>query len=353
MFCAWRETVDAILVTGGCGFIGSNFIRHVLTEGLAEKVINVDLLTYAGNPKNLADFAEDPRYHFVRADIADHEAVDAILAEHPVEILLNFAAESHVDRSIVDPQAFVRTNLVGTSTLLDAARKYQVPRFIQISTDEVYGSLSLTDPAFTEHNPLKPSSPYSAAKAGADLMVLAYHHTFGMHTAVTRCSNNYGPYQFPEKLIPLMILNAMQGKPLPIYGTGENVRDWIHVFDHNRGVAAVMQQSEGGKVYHFGGDCELQNIEVVRRIIDGVGASDDLISFVKDRPGHDMRYAMDFQRTTEALGWTPQVSFADGLRGTIQWYQDNASWWEPILSGEYLEWIETWYGPNTEGSSNG
>ncbi|HAA58862.1 MAG TPA: dTDP-glucose 4,6-dehydratase, partial [Myxococcales bacterium] len=296
--------MDTILVTGGCGFIGSNFIRHVLQEQLVAKLINVDLLTYAGNPANLADFEDDERYVFYRADIADEEAINEILSTHQVDVLLNFAAESHVDRSIVDPQAFVRTNLVGTSTLLNAARKQNVPRYIQISTDEVYGSLSFDDPAFTEQTALNPRNPYSAAKAGGDMLVLAHEHTFGINACVTRCSNNYGPYQFPEKLIPLMLLNAMDGKPLPVYGTGENIRDWIHVEDHCRGIAAVLQHGQTGRVYHFGGDCELQNIDVVRRIIEAAGASEEQITYVKDRPGHDMRYAMNFEETTKELGWT-------------------------------------------------
>ncbi len=337
-----------VLVTGGSGFIGSNFIRHLLEEKLVEKVINVDLLTYAGNPANLAEFEDDPRYLFIRADIASREAMEPIFRDNEIDALMNFAAESHVDRSIVDPQAFVRTNQLGTATLLHLARQYGIERFIQISTDEVYGSLDKDEPAFTEKHPLRPNNPYSAAKAGADLMVLAYEHTFGMTTMITRCSNNYGPYQFPEKLIPLMILNALSGKSLPIYGTGENIRDWIHVSDHVRGLVEVLKHGQSGKIYHFGGNSELQNIDVVKSIIKAVGASEDLITYVTDRPGHDKRYAMDFARTTEELGWKPTISFEEGLAQTIEWYKTHESWWKPILSGEYLDWIEKWYGEHNE-----
>jgi dTDP-glucose 4,6-dehydratase len=339
-----------VLVTGGMGFIGSNFVRLLLAERPGWEVWNLDALTYAGNPENLADLAPaaevEGRYRFVRGDIADEEAVASLLGRG-FGAVVNFAAESHVDRSIQSSAPFVRTNVVGTQVLLDAAHRAGVPRFVQVSTDEVYGDLSADDPAFTESTPLAPSSPYSASKAAADHLVLAYHRTHGLDAVITRCSNNYGPYQFPEKLIPLMIVNALAGKRLPVYGTGENVRDWIHVEDHCRGVLAVLERGEAGKVYNLGGASERRNLDVVRRVVEHVGASDELIHFVTDRPGHDRRYAIDFSRAERDLGWRPTRTFEKGLEETVRWYLENCDWWRRVQEGAYrasAEMIASWRG---------
>jgi len=333
-----------ILVTGGCGFIGSNFVRYLLDADPNYSVINVDKLTYAGNLENLSDLSSSPRYHFIRADIADASAMEELIGKG-VEAIVNFAAESHVDRSIEDPNVFIKTNILGTFVLLEALRKVfpkRKIRFLHISTDEVYGSLGESG-AFTEKTPLAPNSPYSASKASADMMVRAYHHTFGLPALVTRCSNNYGPYQFPEKLIPLMISNAMEDKELPMYGDGLNIRDWIHVTDHCRGLERVLLHGKEGEVYNIGGQSERTNLSVAHTILDCLGKPHSLIRFVADRPGHDRRYAIDFSKIGKELGWRPTVSFEEGVRLTIEWYQNHRSWWKKIKTGEYLAYYKRMY----------
>jgi dTDP-glucose 4,6-dehydratase len=341
-----------VLVTGGMGFIGSNFVRLLLAERPGWEVWNLDALTYAGNPENLSDVAPEAeargRYRFVRADIADEAQVGDLLDGGAFSALVNFAAESHVDRSILSSAPFVRTNVVGTQILLDAARRNGVERFLQVSTDEVYGDLGPDDPAFSETTPLAPSSPYSATKAASDHLALAYHHTHGMDVVVTRCSNNYGPYQFPEKLIPLMIVNGLSGKRLPVYGRGENVRDWIHVEDHCRGVLAALERGGAGEVYNFGGASERRNLDVVGAIVDALGIGRDRIEFVTDRPGHDRRYAIDFRRAEAELGWRPTRSFEAGLQETVRWYLENRAWWARVQDGAYrqsAEMIASWRAP--------
>jgi dTDP-glucose 4,6-dehydratase len=334
--------MQTVLVTGGCGFIGSNFVRHLLETDAAVRVVNFDLLTYAGNLANLADVADHPRYRFVQGDVADRDAVRRVVGEG-VQAILNFAAESHVDRSIHDAGPFVRTNIVGTQTLLDAAREFGVPRYLQVSTDEVYGSLGPTG-AFTEDTPLAPNSPYAASKAAADLLVRSYHHTFGLNAVVTRCSNNYGPYQFPEKLIPLFITNLFRDESVPVYGDGLNVRDWIHVHDHCTGIEAVWRRGRAGEVYNIGGRCEKTNLELTHALLEAVGKPPSLIRYVKDRPGHDRRYAIDCAKMERELGWRPAVPFAGGLRETVRWYGENADWVARIRSGEYLKYYERQYG---------
>src|SRR5467141_3444409 len=327
-----------ILVTGGCGVIGSNFIRYILQHYKPAYVSNVDVLTYAGNPANLAGVAEEhgDHYEFFKADIANADQMDALMTEHQFYAVINFAAESHVDRSINSPQNFIHTNVIGTSMLLDVARRHGVQRFIQISTDEVYGSLGETG-KFTEQSPLDPSSPYSASKAGADLLALACCTTFGQEVIVTRCSNNYGQYQFPEKLIPLMIIKALRDEPLPVYGDGLNVRDWIHVTDHCAAIVAALFEGKPGQIYNFGGDSEMANIDLVKIILDILGKPHSLISFVPDRLGHDRRYAIDSSFAQLELNWKPLRNFKEGLEETIQWYVDNPSWWQPLLerAGRY------------------
>lgn len=329
------------LVTGGCGFIGSEFIRQGLDRDGVE-IVNVDLLTYAGNPENLAGLEDHPRYKFVRADIADVAAMGELI-DSSFDAIINFAAESHVDRSIEDASAFLRTNVSGTQVLLDNARRAGVKRFVQVSTDEVYGSLG-PDGLFYETTPLSPRSPYSASKAAADHLVMAAHHTHNMDTVITRCSNNYGPFQFPEKLIPLTILNALGGREIPVYGDGLYVRDWIHVEDHSAGVWASLEKGQSGLVYNFGGDAERPNLEVVQLILEYTGASPDLIRHVTDRKGHDRRYAMDFSRAKADLGWTPKVKFETGLRDTVQWYTANRGWVENVTSGAYQDYYRRMYG---------
>jgi len=321
-----------ILVTGGCGFIGSNFIRYILQHYKPASVTNVDALTYAGNLANLDGVVEEhgERYEFFKADIANADQMDALMTEHQFYAVINFAAESHVDRSINSPLNFIHTNVVGTSVLLDCARRHGVQRFVQISTDEVYGSLGKTG-KFTEKSPLNPSSPYSSSKAGADLLALACHKTYGQEVIVTRCSNNYGPYQFPEKLIPLMIIKALRDDPLPVYGDGLNVRDWIHVQDHCAAIVAALLEGKPGAIYNFGGDGELVNLNLVKMILKKLGKSETLISFVSDRLGHDRRYAIDAARARRELKWKPRKSFKEGLDATIQWYIANPSWWEALL----------------------
>ncbi|AEF93762.1 dTDP-glucose 4,6-dehydratase [Desulfotomaculum nigrificans CO-1-SRB] len=325
-----------LLVTGGAGFIGSNFIRFMFNERPDIEVINLDKLTYAGNLDNLKELAGKPNYLFVQGDIADGDLVQQLFGKG-IDAVINFAAESHVDRSILEPDVFIKTNVVGTQVLLEQARQSwrgsggQRVRFIQISTDEVYGSLG-AEGYFTESTPLAPNSPYSASKAGADLLVRAYYHTYGLPVAITRCSNNYGPYQFPEKLIPLMILKALQDEPLPVYGNGLNVRDWLHVEDHCRAIYTVLTQGRPGEVYNIGGNQERTNLEVVKGILNIMGKPESLISFVQDRPGHDHRYAIDAGKIQRELGWRPRHDFASGLANTVQWYLNNRQWWEPLIS---------------------
>ena len=337
-----------ILVTGGCGFIGSNFIAFLLREDPEALVCNVDKLTYAGNPANLAEVerAYSDRYAFERADIADPAAMDRIFAERRIEAVVNFAAESHVDRSIDDPAPFLRTNVQGTQVLLSTARAHGIRRFVHVSTDEVYGSLPLDAPDafFTELTPLAPNSPYSASKAAADLFCRAWFETYGFPVLITRCSNNYGPCQFPEKLIPFMYLRALRNEPLPVYGDGLNVRDWIHVADHCRGVYLALTKGRPGAVYNFGGGAERSNIAVVREILRFCGKEESLIRLVRDRPGHDRRYAMDYSLAGRELGFRPSFSFEDGLAATLRWYGENHSWAENIASGAYLAFQRNWYG---------
>ena len=331
--------MERILVTGGAGFIGSNFIRYML-ERHAYSIINLDALTYCGNLENLRDVEDHPRYTFIRGSITDRELVNRIIQD--VDAVINFAAESHVDRSIQDPEIFIKTNVLGTQTLLEASRREGIERFIQISTDEVYGSAETG--YFTEETPLAPNSPYSASKAAADLMVRAYHRTYGLPVNITRCSNNYGPYQFPEKLIPLMITNALEDRPLPVYGDGMNVRDWLHVEDHCSAIDLVLHHGREGEVYNIGGNNERRNIDIVRLILRELGKDESLIRFVEDRPGHDRRYAIDATRIRNELGWKPRYSFREGIRETIKWYIRNRKWWENIKSGEYLRYYERMYG---------
>lgn len=321
-----------LLITGGCGFIGSNFIRYILRHYGQTLVTNVDALTYAGNPENLAGLEEEfgERYEFLHADIANSEQMNALMHQHHFYAVINFAAESHVDRSINSPQNFIHTNIVGTSVMLDSARHHGVKRFVQISTDEVYGSLG-PNGKFTEQSPIEPSSPYSASKASADLIALASFKTFGQDVVITRCSNNYGPYQFPEKLIPLMLLNALRDKELPVYGDGLNVRDWIHVEDHCAAIIAALFNGTAGEVYNVGSDGEMRNIDVVTLILEHLGKPKELIQYVTDRLGHDRRYAIDSSKARTQLGWKPLHSAEQGIRETIDWYLANESWWKPLL----------------------
>ncbi len=349
---------DTILVTGGAGFIGSNFILQRMKED-AWSIINLDLLTYAGNPSNLAGIADDPRYEFVHGDIADRPIVRALLEKYQPRGIVHFAAESHVDRSIRGPGDFIRTNIDGTFALLEEARAYWAAlgdkdrksfRFLHVSTDEVFGSLGPDDPPFSESTPYAPNSPYAASKAASDHLVRAYHHTYGLPTLTTNCSNNYGPFQFPEKLIPLMILNARDGKPLPVYGDGKNVRDWLYVEDHCSAIATVLRGGRPGETYNIGGWNEKPNLEIVRTICDLVDAAAprsasrrDLITFVKDRPGHDRRYAMDARKIEHELGWRPKETFESGIRKTVRWYLENEAWVRNVTSGSYRQWIATHY----------
>jgi dTDP-glucose 4,6-dehydratase len=348
-----------ILVTGAAGFIGANFVLDWMRE-VGEPVVSLDKLTYAGNLRNLAALAEDARHMFVRGDICDQPLVEDVLARHRPRAIVHFAAESHVDRSIHGPADFIQTNVVGTFRLLEAARGHWAGlaqteqdafRFLHVSTDEVYGSLGADDPAFSETTPYSPNSPYSASKAGSDHLVRAYHHTYGMPVLTTNCSNNYGPYQFPEKLIPLMVLNALEGKPMPVYGDGSNVRDWLYVGDHCGAIRSVLARGRVGETYNIGGSAERRNLDVVKRvcaILDelrprAAGRYEALITFVTDRPGHDWRYAMDTRKIERELGWRPQESFESGLQKTVAWYLANADWVAAVRSGEYRKWIETNY----------
>ncbi|MFZ5595564.1 MAG: dTDP-glucose 4,6-dehydratase [Bacillota bacterium] len=331
-----------LLVTGGAGFIGSNFIRYILWE-TDWKITNLDKLTYAGNLENLADIRDNNRYEFVHGDIADYNEINNLFYNKKFSAVVNFAAESHVDRSIQDSSPFIKTNIAGTQILLDAARKYKVEKFVQISTDEVYGSLE-DDGFFTEHTPLAPNSPYSASKASADLLCRAYFKTHGLPVLITRCSNNFGPYQFPEKLIPLVITNAMEDRPIPVYGSGMNVRDWIYVLDHCAGIKTVLEKGIPGEVYNIGGGAQIPNIELVKKILTIMGKPESLITYVKDRPGHDHRYAIDPQKIKSQLGWDLQYSFEKALVKTVGWYMDNRDWWQRVKSGEYMKYYEKWYG---------
>jgi dTDP-glucose 4,6-dehydratase len=332
-----------VLVTGGSGFIGSNLVRLLLAERPGWRVVNLDKLTYAGNPENLAGVESSARYRFVRGDVCDGELVADLVGTERIDAIVHLAAESHVDRSILSAAVFIETNVRGTQVLLEAARELGVRRFLHVSTDEVYGSLG---PAglFTEETPLAPTSPYSASKASSDLLALAYAHTFQVPVVVTRCSNNYGPYQFPEKLIPLMIANALRDLPLPVYGDGMNVRDWIHVDDHCRGLLAALEGGREGRVYNLGAASERHNIRIVEQVLDLLGKPRSLIRYVTDRPGHDRRYAIDASRAKAELGWAPRRSFEEALGETVRWYVENRAWWERVISGEYLKYYERQYG---------
>lgn len=334
-----------ILVTGGAGFIGSNFIFYLLKKYPDYRIVCLDKLTYAGNLSTLSCVLEERNFRFVRLDICDREGVFRLFEEERPDIVVNFAAESHVDRSIEDPGIFLQTNILGTATLMDACRKFGIRRFHQVSTDEVYGDLPLTRPDlfFTEETPLHTSSPYSASKASADLLVLAYHRTYSLPVTISRCSNNYGPYQFPEKLIPLMIINALDEKPLPVYGTGENVRDWLYVKDHCKAIDLILHKGREGEVYNVGGHNERKNIDIVRLICKALGKSESLITYVADRKGHDLRYAIDPTKIHNELGWLPETKFEDGIQKTIQWYLNNKSWWQEIVSGEYRNYYQRMY----------
>ncbi len=335
--------MKCLVVTGGCGFIGSNFVRDQLERYPAQSIINIDKLTYAGNPENLTDVEKDPRYRLEKLDICDRSSIQALLAATKPDAIVNFAAESHVDRSILDSGPFIQTNVVGTQVLLDASRQSNVSRFVQVSTDEVYGSLG-AEGFFTEETPLAPNSPYSASKTAADVLVRAYCHTFNFPGVITRCSNNYGPYQFPEKIIPLFISRALDDKPLPVYGKGENVRDWIHVLDHCRGIDAALRKGRAGEVYNFGGHQEIRNIDLTRMLLELLGKPQTLIEYVSDRPGHDLRYAIDCSKAERELGWKPQVAFRQGIRDTIDWYKTNSDWVNRIKTGDYLKYYEQQYG---------
>ena len=335
-----------ILVTGGAGFIGGNFIHYMVNKYPEDEIVNLDLLTYAGNLETLKPVEDKPNYRFVKGDIADRPFIMDLFAKEKFDMVVNFAAESHVDRSIKDPGIFVQTNVLGTTVLLDASREYGVKRYHQVSTDEVYGDLPLDRPDlfFTEDTPLHTSSPYSSSKASSDLFVLAYHRTFGLPVTVSRCSNNYGPYQFPEKLIPLMISRALDDESLPVYGTGENVRDWLHVEDHCVAIDLILRNGRVGEVYNIGGHNERTNLQVVKVILEALGKPESLIKYVTDRPGHDRRYAIDPTKMETELGWEPKYCFETGIAQTIQWYLDNKEWWENILSGEYSKYFEKMYG---------
>jgi dTDP-glucose 4,6-dehydratase len=349
VFPSFPEHVEMnVLITGGCGFIGSNLVKYIRKNRPDWKVVNLDKLTYAGNLENLSELEGDPKHVFVRGDIGNPELVEHLMAQHSVDAIMHLAAESHVDRSILGPEVFVATNVLGTQRLLEAARSRGLKRFLMVSTDEVYGSLGPTG-AFTEKSPLQPSSPYSASKTSADLISLAYHHTFGMDVVVTRCSNNYGRYQFPEKLIPLMVVNALHDKPLPVYGDGGNVRDWLHVEDHCSALVTVLEKGRAGEVYNIGGGAERKNIEIVKAILSLVGKPESLIKFVKDRPGHDRRYAIDPTKIKTELGWTPSQTFEQGLADTVKWYVDNSAWWERVTSGAYRQYFETQYRARLKG----
>ena len=342
-----------ILVTGGAGFIGANFCYYELEKHPEDEIVCIDKLTYAGNLETLEDALKNPNFKFEKIDICDKQAVFALFEKEGFDIVVNFAAESHVDRSIENPAIFLETNILGTQVLMDASIKFNVKRYHQVSTDEVYGDLPLDRPDlfFTETTPLKTSSPYSSSKAGADLLVNAYHRTYGLATTISRCSNNYGPYQFPEKLIPLMIANALADKPLPVYGEGINVRDWLYVEDHCKAIDLIIRNGKVGEVYNIGGHNEMKNIDIVKLICRELGKSEDLITYVTDRKGHDMRYAIDPTKIHSELGWLPETMFAEGIKKTIKWYLDNKQWWERIVSGEYVKYFEKMYGEKLKAKS--
>lgn len=333
------------IVTGGAGFIGSNFIFYMLKKHPDERIICVDKLTYAGNLSTLASVMTNPNFRFVKADICDEAAIDQLFTEEHPDVVVNFAAESHVDRSIKDPNIFLQTNIMGTANLMNVARKYGVKRFHQVSTDEVYGDLPLDRPDlfFTEETPIHTSSPYSSSKAAADLLVLAYHRTYGLPVTISRCSNNYGPYQFPEKLIPLMFIDATENKPLPVYGEGLNVRDWLYVDDHCQAIDLILQNGRVGEVYNIGGHNEMRNIDIVKIICQTLGKPESLIEHVTDRKGHDRRYAIDPTKIHNELGWLPETNFKDGITKTLKWYADNQTWWQQIISGDYQTYYEKMY----------
>ncbi len=335
-----------ILVTGGAGFIGGNFVHYMVNKYPEDMIVNLDLLTYAGNLETLKPVENKPNYKFVKGDIADRKFVFDLFEKEKFDAVVNFAAESHVDRSIENPEIFVITNVLGTTTLLDASKEFSVKRYHQVSTDEVYGDLPLdrSDLFFTETTPLHTSSPYSSSKASADLFVLAYHRTFGLPVTVSRCSNNYGPYHFPEKLIPLMISRALADEELPVYGTGENVRDWLHVEDHCAAIDLILRKGRIGEVYNVGGHNERTNLEVVKTILKALDKPESLIKYVKDRPGHDMRYAIDPTKLETELGWKPKYNFDTGIQQTIEWYLNHKEWWQNIISGEYTKYFEKMYG---------
>lgn len=335
-----------IIVTGGAGFIGSNFIFYMLKEHPEDRIICLDKLTYAGNLSTLAPVMGKSNFRFVKEDICNREAIYDLFAQEKPDVVVNFAAESHVDRSIENPEIFLQTNIIGTSVLMDACRKYGIERYHQVSTDEVYGDLPLDRPDlfFTENTPIHTSSPYSSSKASADLLVMAYRRTYELPVTISRCSNNYGPYQFPEKLIPLMISNALNDKPLPVYGEGKNVRDWLYVEDHCKAIDLILRKGREGEVYNIGGHNEMKNIDIVKLICKELGKPESLITYVKDRKGHDMRYAIDPAKIHVELGWLPETMFADGIKKTIQWYLGNEEWWKTIISGEYQNYYEKMYG---------
>lgn len=335
-----------VIVTGGAGFIGSNFVFHMLKAHPDYRIVCVDKLTYAGNLSTLESVMNNPKFRFCKTDICDREAINKLFEEEKPDIVVNFAAESHVDRSIENPEIFLQTNILGTSVMMDASRKYGVKRYHQVSTDEVYGDLPLDRPDlfFTESTHIHTSSPYSSSKAGADLLVLAYYRTYGLPVTISRCSNNYGPYHFPEKLIPLMIANALADMPLPVYGKGENVRDWLYVEDHCKAIDLIIHNGRVGEVYNVGGHNEMKNIDIVRLICKELGKPESLITYVTDRKGHDMRYAIDPTKIHNELGWLPETKFADGIKKTIKWYLDNEKWWKDIISGEYQNYYTKMYG---------
>lgn len=335
-----------IIVTGGAGFIGANMVFYLLERRPEDRIVCVDKLTYAGNLSTLKEVMNRPNFRFVKLDICDREGVNRLFEEEKPDVVVNFAAESHVDRSIEDPSVFLQTNVVGTSVLMDACRNFGIQRFHQVSTDEVYGDLPLNRPdlLFVEETPIRTSSPYSASKAGADLLTMAYCRTFGLPATISRCSNNYGPYQFPEKLIPLMITNCLNGKPLPVYGQGLNVRDWLYVEDHCKAIDLILDKGRVGEVYNIGGHNEMRNIDIVKLICKELGKPESLITYVTDRKGHDMRYAIDPTKIHDELGWLPETKFETGVRKTIKWYLENRAWWEEIVSGEYQKYYERMYG---------
>jgi dTDP-glucose 4,6-dehydratase len=331
-----------VLVTGGAGFIGSNFINHILNERDDYKIVNLDKLTYAGNLENLKSSERNKNYFFIKGDICNNELVNYIFEKYRIKYVINFAAESHVDRSILGSEIFFRTNVIGTNVLLEAAKRFEVEKFLQVSTDEVYGSLG-NDGLFTESTPLSPNSPYSSSKASSDMMALSFHHTYDLPVVITRCSNNYGPFQFPEKLIPLMIINALNNKKLPVYGDGMYVRDWIYVIDHNKAIDLVFEKGRVGEVYNIGASNEMPNIEIIKLILGHLHKSEELIQFVKDRPGHDRRYAIDSSKIQNELKWKPSFNFENAIVQTIDWYLQNKDWWERIISGEYQNYYNIQY----------